>query len=84
MLHLMIELALQEQYTLLFNLEMSVQQVQTRLLSNFSYRKSLIDNSKHKFSINELSSLKDILNLKMTITNLFMLMLMKLIIHQYN
>ena len=30
MLHLMIELALQEQYTLLFNLEMSVQQVQTR------------------------------------------------------
>lgn len=64
MLHLMIELALQEQYTLLFNLEMSVQQVQTRLLSNFSYRKSLIDNSKHKFSINELSSLKDILNFK--------------------
>lgn len=41
MLHLLINLAQKGNHSLLFNLEMSLFQVATKLLSNFSYRKSL-------------------------------------------
>lgn len=57
MLHLIINLALRCKYILLFNLEMSTQQIVTKLLSNYSYRQSLVVNSKYKpFTINDLSS----------------------------
>lgn len=56
MLHLMINLALMQKHTLLFNLEMSPFQIITKLLSNYSYRKSLVDLDLKPKSINELSS----------------------------
>ncbi len=55
-LHLLINLALNQQHSLFFNLEMSPFQVITKLLSNFSNRNCLEDNSLNKMTINELSS----------------------------
>ncbi|MDD2518626.1 MAG: DnaB-like helicase C-terminal domain-containing protein [Bacilli bacterium] len=57
-LNILQNLALNQHYSLLFNLEMSVFQITTKLLSNFSYRKSLLDNKFPKKTINELSSKK--------------------------
>lgn len=54
-LHLMNNLALNNNLVVLFNLEMSPNQITTKLLSNYSYRKSL-DNEKFKAkTINELA-----------------------------
>ncbi len=59
-LHLMLEFALQKQHVAFFNLEMSVMQIITKLLSNLSYRLSLKDADFPKFTINELSTLKEL------------------------
>lgn len=56
LLHLTINLALKKKYILLFNLEMSTQQIITKLLSNYSYRQSLIDSTFKPLTINELLS----------------------------
>lgn len=66
MLHIMIELALNKNHSLLFNLEMSLMQVQTKLLANYSYRRNLINKDNKQFTINDLYSIKkiDINNLK--------------------
>lgn len=56
MLHILIGLAMNKQHSLLFNLEMSPFQIQTKLLSNYSYRMSLSNLDINKMTINELSS----------------------------
>lgn len=55
-LHLLINLALNQHHSLFFNLEMSPFQIMAKLLSNYSYRNSLLDENQPKMSINELSS----------------------------
>lgn len=56
MLHLINNFASKERCVLLFNLEMSTFQIMTKLLANYSYRKSLQDSKFRPFTINELSS----------------------------
>lgn len=53
MLHILINLAQNGYHCLLFNLEMSLFQVTTKLLSNFSYRKSLEDINYNPTTINQ-------------------------------
>lgn len=54
MLHIALNLATSQHHTLYFNLEMSPFQVVTKLLSNYSYRKSLTENFK-PMTISQLS-----------------------------
>ena len=56
-LQIMQNLALDKKHSLIFNLEMSQFQIVTKLLSNFSYRKSLQEKGFTSFTINELSTL---------------------------
>lgn len=58
MLHLINNLALNKNSCLLLNLEMSPFQITTKLLSNHSYKQSLINSDYKKMTINELSSNK--------------------------
>lgn len=57
-LHILINMALNQNYSLFFNLEMSPFQIITKLLSNFSYRKSLESKDFPKIAIRDLSSRK--------------------------
>jgi replicative DNA helicase len=55
MLHIALNMAINKQHCVYFNLEMSVFQITTRLLANFSYRNCLTDETKSIMNISQLS-----------------------------
>lgn len=55
-LHIILNLAVSQHHSLVFNLEMSNLQIITKLLSNYSYRNSLDDETVKSFTINDLTS----------------------------